>query len=113
MRSRQRTEALTTCEIALDATNWKTWLDFYAALLPAMGAPASHSAGVPAIVDSMINGGINKLKPPYVVRIYNMGGVPADVAEEVGWAVNDLIKSRAYVREHRGYDVNVSMEVVR
>ena len=60
----------------------------------------------------MINGGINKLKPPYVVRIYNMGGVSADVAEEVGWAVDDLASSRAYIREHRGYDVNVSFETV-
>ncbi len=100
-------------EIALDATNWKTRLDFYAALLPAIGAPAWHSAGVPAIADSMINGGINKLKPPYVVRVYNMGCVPADVAEEVGWAIDGLTSSRAYIREHRGYDVNVSMEIVR
>ena len=60
----------------------------------------------------MINGGINKLKPPYVVRVYNMGGVPADVVEEVGSAIDDLASSRNYVREHRGYDVNVSLEVV-
>ena len=99
-------------EIALDATNWRSPLEFYAALLPAIGAPAWHGESVNALTDSMINGGINKLKPPYVVRVHNMGGVPADVAQEVGWAVDDLASSRAYVREHRGHDVNVTLEIV-
>ncbi len=99
-------------EIALDATNWTTRLDFYAALLPAIGAPTWHGEGVNAITDSMITGGINKLKPPYVVRVHNMGGVPADVAEEVGWAVEGLAKRRASTFERRGVDVNVSMEIV-
>ena len=100
-------------EIALDATDWKTSSDSYAALLPAIGAPAWHGDSVNALVDSMITGGINKLKPPYVVRIHNMGGVPADVAEEVGWAVEDLAKRRASTFERRGVDVNVSMEIVK
>ena len=68
-------------EISLDATSWKRSSDFYAALLPAIGAPAWHGDSVNALVDSMITGGINKLKPPYVVRVHNMGGVPADVAD--------------------------------
>ena len=100
-------------EINLDATNWKSPLDFYAALLPAIGAPAWHGESVNAIADSMINGGINKLRPPYVVWIHNMAGAPADVAREVGWAVDDLASSRAYIREHRDYDVNVRIEIVR
>ena len=75
--------------------------------------PAWHGDSVNALVDSMITGGINKLKPPYVVRIHTMGGVPADVAEEVGWAIEGLATWRASTRERRGYDVNGSMEIVR
>ena len=100
-------------EIALDATNWKTTLDFYYALLPALGAPAWHSASIAAINDSMIGGGINKLKPPYVVRIYNMGGVPADVAEEVEYAVGSLARVRASFCETHRENVEVSMEIVK
>ncbi len=100
-------------EIALDATNWKTPLDFYAALLPAIGAPAWHSEGINAITDSMITGGINALKPPYFVRVYNMGGVPANVVEEVENAVGALAERRAYARAHKGRDVEVSLEIVR
>ena len=99
-------------EIALNAKDWKTSSDFYAALLPAIGAPAWHGDSVNALIDSMITGGINKLKPPYVVRVHNMGSVPADVAEEVGWAVKGLAGRRASIFERRGIDVNVSMEIV-
>ena len=99
-------------EVALDATNWKTPLDFYVALLPAFGAPAWHGESIGAINDAMIGGGINKLKPPYVVRIYNMGGVPAVVAEVVEYAVGSLARVRASFRETHGEDVEVSMVIV-
>ena len=42
-----------------------------------------------------------------------MGGVPANVAEEVEYAVGALARGRAYIQEHRAYDVNASMEIVR
>lgn len=43
--------------IDLNAENWKSILDFYDALLPALGAPAWHGHSVNAIIDSMIWGG--------------------------------------------------------
>ncbi len=82
-------------EIVLAATDGKTPLDFYAALLPAIGAPSWHGKSIAAINDSMIGGGINALKPPYDVKVHNMGGVPADVAEVVEYAVGALAGTRA------------------
>ena len=68
-------------EINLDATDWVTGLDFYAALLPALGAPAWHGESAAAIADSMIAGEINAVEPPYTVRIHNLAGRPAIVEE--------------------------------
>ena len=100
-------------EISLDATHWKVPLDFYAALLPAIGAPAWHGESVAAINDSMIGGGINALKPPYAVRIYNMDDVPAPVAEMVECAVSSFAKVRASFCETHRENVEVSMEIVK
>ena len=101
------------CEIALDATSWKVPLDFYYALLPAIGAPNWHGESIAAINDSMIGGGINKLKPPYAVRIYNVGNVPAAVVDEVERAVTSFAEVRASFCETHRETVNVSMEIVR
>ena len=103
----------TTREIALDATNWKVPLDFYYALLPAIGAPDWHSASVASINDSMIGGGINALEPPYAVRVYNMDGVPAAVVEEVEYAVASFARVRASFCETHRENVEVSMEIVK
>ena len=99
-------------QIALDATHWKVPLDFYDALLPAIGAPAWHGESVGAIDDSMI-GGINKLKPPHAVRIYNMGNAPAAVIDEVERAVSCPAEVRASFRETHGETVEVGMEIVK
>ena len=56
-------------KIDRDAASWMTPLHFYAALLPALGAPEWHGNSVPAIVDSMIGGEINAVEPPYIVSI--------------------------------------------
>ena len=87
-------------------------LDFYAAMLPAIGAPAWHGESIAAINDSMIGGGINKLKPPYAVRIHNLYGTPADVIEEVEYAIGSLARVRASFCEIHRETVEVSMEIV-
>jgi len=56
-------------EVDLVATGWITALDFYEALLAALGAPEWHGRSVDALVDSMIVGRVNKIDPPMVVRI--------------------------------------------
>lgn len=45
--------------IELDASGWKTVLDFYDALLPELGASPGHGRGPDALIDSVIWGGIN------------------------------------------------------
>ena len=50
--------------IDLSATNWKSTLDFYDALLAALGAPRGHGKSVDALIDSMVWGGMNKVEPP-------------------------------------------------
>jgi RNAse (barnase) inhibitor barstar len=39
--------------IELDAENWETAIDFYKALLPALGAPEWHGYSPDALIDSM------------------------------------------------------------
>ena len=59
-------------QIDLNAETWQSPADFYAALLPALGAPEWYGDSIAAITDSMIGGEINAVDPPYVVRIHNL-----------------------------------------
>jgi RNAse (barnase) inhibitor barstar len=69
--------------IDLDANDWKTALDFYEAILAAIGAPRWHGRNVNALIDSMIYGGISELEPPFTVRITNTENLPDDAREEL------------------------------
>ena len=50
--------------VELDAQEWKTALDFYSAVLAAIGGPSFHRRNLKALVDSMIWGRINAIEPP-------------------------------------------------
>lgn len=95
--------------IELDATKWKTVLDFYKALLAAIGAPAWHGISPDALVDSMVWGGINAVDPPYIVRISGLSAVPQELRDEVQLASNLLVEGRIYRKRYRGDDVDVSI----
>lgn len=97
--------------IDLDAAEWKTVLDFYKALLAAIGAPAWHGISPDALVDSMIWGGINAVDPPYVVRIFGLSAVPQQVRDEVRLASDMLVEGRIYRKRHKGDDVDVSIVI--
>lgn len=98
--------------IALNAASWKSALDFYDALLVALGAPEWHGTSVDALADTMIwSDETNAVTPPYIVKIANMAGAPAEVQEEVGAAKDWLEKSRAEFRHRMGRDVDVSFEL--
>jgi RNAse (barnase) inhibitor barstar len=99
-------------EIDLDAKNWKTVSDFYAALLPELGAPEWHGENVNALIDSMIWGGINEIEPPYRIVIRNAGHLPKDVATEIDWTKEDLAKHRAHYRAQKGHDIIVEFEII-
>ena len=76
--------------ITLDASGWKTPLDFYDALLPALGAPHWHGRSVNALIDSMVYGGINAVEPPYEIHITGTTHLPPAVRQELDWMVADI-----------------------
>jgi hypothetical protein len=98
--------------IELDAANWTTVLDFYNALLPAIGAPESHGTSVNALVDSIVWGGINAVEPPYAVRIRGLGSAPPEVTERVRMAEHDLAEARKEYLIRKRRDPGVTFEIV-
>jgi RNAse (barnase) inhibitor barstar len=97
--------------IDLDAANWTTALDFYEALLAALGAPAEHGQNINALTDSLIWGGVNAIEPPYTIRIRHIGRAPKVVIREVELANQALSEARAQFRAQHGRDVDVQLEI--
>ncbi len=97
--------------IELDATKWKTIIDFYDALLTAVGAPKGHGKSPDALIDSMIWGGMNTVEPPYTIRIIGADTLPTDVHGHVEIAKGALAKGRKDYQKRRGGDVDVAMEI--
>jgi hypothetical protein len=96
--------------IELDATNWRTALDLYDALLAALGAPEWHGRNLNALADSMIWGGINGVEPPYTIHIRGTSGLSKDVLDEIELAKRVLSEARAQYRAARGRDIEVRLE---
>ena len=69
--------------IELDAAGWTKVLDFYEALLAALGAPRGHGRNINALIDSMVYGGICEIDPPYELRIRNVGNLTSDIRSEI------------------------------
>lgn len=55
--------------ITLDASAWRVEGDFYDAILAALGAPAWHGRNLDALAESIFDGQINSIDPPYAIRI--------------------------------------------
>lgn len=97
--------------IELDATKWKTIIDFYDALLAAVGAPKWHGKSPDALIDSMIWGGINAVEPPYTVKISGAETLPKDVRDRIELIRQVLAEGRMDYRSRRGGDVEVAIEI--
>jgi hypothetical protein len=97
--------------IELDATKWKTALDFYDALLTGIGAPEWHGKSPDALIDSMIWGGINAVEPPYTVRISGLSAAPQELCAYVQLVSDVLVDGRTYRKRHKGDDIDVSIVV--
>ena len=97
--------------IELDAARWKKVLDFYDALLAAVGAPKGHGRSVDGLIDSMIWGGMNAIDPPYTVRILDADKLPKDVREEIELVKRELAEARTEFRKRKGRDVEVNFEI--
>ena len=98
--------------IELDATNWKTVIDFYDALLASIGAPKWHGKSPDALIDSMIWGGINAVEPPYTVRISRAAKLPKDFHDRIELIKKVLAEGRMEYQNRRGGDVEVAIEIV-
>ena len=96
--------------IELDAKGWSTALDFYDALLAALGAPPKHGKNLNALTDSMVwHRGINSVEPPYTIRVKHLSGSPKDVLEEVELAKHALAKARMNYQARSGGDVDIQI----
>jgi len=92
-------------QIVLDASAWTTIVDFYDALLPALGAPAWHGRNFNALSDSMIAGGINRVEPPYAIRMINT----ECIAEPLRGQLKAFLEFAADARRE-GIDIHAAAE---
>jgi hypothetical protein len=99
--------------IELDASAWEIQQDFIDALKAAIGAPDWHGSNFIAFGDSMIGGGINALKPPYVIKVVNADHLSREVIDLVSIFSMELDRARSTKRFRTGDDVPVSFEFDR
>jgi hypothetical protein len=92
--------------IRLDASGWHSVLDYYEALLAALGAPRGHGRSVNALIDSMVYGGINAVEPPYRVVISNHADLPNEVRQEIAWTIQDLKSAQGDKEVHVVMELN-------
>lgn len=85
---------MTTRVIDLDGQGWVEELDAIEALLRALEAPDWHGRNMNALIDSIATGGINRVEPPYEVRIHGASSMSevartfvVDLARHVGEAI--------------------------
>jgi len=98
--------------IELHAQGWNTALDFYDALLTAIGAPAWHGKSINALVDSIVWGGINSVEPPYEVRVHGVRNLTSDTRRAIGQAEQAIEQARADFFQRRGHDPRVSLKII-
>lgn len=98
--------------IDLNAADWKTTSDFYNALLAALGAPQWHGTSVNALLDSMIWGGVNAVKPPYTVRIRNTRVLTPDIKDTLNVLSHYINEGKRDYREQEGHDLDVHLELI-
>jgi RNAse (barnase) inhibitor barstar len=70
-------------EIVLDGSNWRSVEDFYAALLPALGAPDWHGHNLDALGNSLRGGDLSQLNPPLAITIAGIYAMTPDVERVV------------------------------
>ena len=97
--------------IELDASRWKTSLDFTSALKIALRAPDWHGSSVNAFVDSMVTGGVNAVEPPYVVKVVNSDNLDHELLELIRAVSSAVERTRLDQLSRTGDDVAVALEI--
>lgn len=107
---RDRHRAVRTIE--LHAQDWNTVLDFYDALLAAIGAPDWHGRSIDALIDSMVWGGINSVEPPYKVRVHGIRNLASDTRRAIEQVEQAIKQTRTDFLQRHSHDPGVSLEIV-
>lgn len=102
---------MTAYTITLDASGWKSAHDFRLAFKKAIGAPEWHGDIVAAFLDSIFGGGMNALKPPYVIRVVNTADLGTEMKEMLHAFSSALAETRARRLARTGEDVAVRLEI--
>jgi RNAse (barnase) inhibitor barstar len=63
-------------EIVLSGEGWATPDDVYAALLSSLEAPNWHGHNLDALWDSITGGDINRINPPFAIRVMGIDSLP-------------------------------------
>ena len=63
-------------QITIDWASINTEKDFYNTFLAQVQAPAWHGQNLDALQDSLVNGGINDIEPPYNITNLNVSLAP-------------------------------------
>ena len=92
--------------IELDASKWKQEQDFYDAFFPAVGAPDWHGPNLDALDESLRDGDINQVNPPYRVRIVGTARASGEVKLWVS-RFQSLIED---LRKEEGTPVELELE---
>lgn len=87
----------------LDASEWKTPLDFYESILAVLEAPHWHGANMNALIDSLIYGGINGIEPPYKIWIKGAAKLPPSVQTELIWLTEAI--------EEHGQEKGIALQI--
>jgi hypothetical protein len=110
--------------IELDATPWTKDLDFYDALIAALGKPEDYSCNINALIEAMIwdygfpetigfHEKANEPIPPYTIRIHNTKALPRGILDEIELICRSVSEARAEFRaRHGGDDVDVNLTIV-
>ena len=97
--------------VELEASNWKTALDFLAALKSALNAPGWCGDSPAAIEELMVWGlGPEVLQPPYIVRISGAANAPREVRDYIDLIADCVHQARIECKENNAEDVDVRIE---
>jgi len=59
----------------------------------------------------MLSGGINRVDPPYVIRVTGISVCPTLVGEGIEELASESRKAREWKKQHYGIDTEVSLEL--
>lgn len=92
--------------IEIDGSKWTETVDFFGALRTVLGACPSHGWGFDAFEDSVFNGGMLKVEPPFQVIVRNCPRIFREDVETMarGWA-----EQRQWRKDNCGEDVEASI----